>query len=151
MKKFLNNEIQCIVSTTVIEVGIDIPNATVMLIENADRFGLSQLHQLRGRIGRGNKTSYCFLGKSKEESTERLKILEKTSNGFNISDEDLKLRGPGEFFGTRQHGYLKTGLSDFYTDGPIIRNARSLAFKIIEQDPQLNRKEHLYKNQISLS
>ena len=77
-----------------------------------------------------------------------MKILEKTSNGFNISDEDLKLRGPGEFFGTRQHGYLKTGLSDFYTDGPIIRNARSLAFKLIEQDPQLNRKEHRKINHI---
>ncbi len=142
MQKFLNNEINCIVSTTVIEVGIDIPNATVMLIENADRFGLSQLHQLRGRIGRGNKDSYCFLVKSKEDSTQRLKILEKTSNGFNISDEDLKLRGPGEFFGTRQHGYLKSGLSDFYNDGVIIRNARSVAFKLIEEDPDLNKIEH---------
>jgi len=148
MNKFLNNEINCIVSTTVIEVGIDVPNATVMLIENADRFGLSQLHQLRGRIGRGNKSSYCFLAKSKEDSTERLKILEKTSNGFNISDEDLKLRGPGEFFGTKQHGYLKSGLSDFYNDGPIIRNARSLAFKLIEEDPQLNKMEHEQINRI---
>ena len=148
MSRFLNNELQCIVSTTVIEVGIDVPNATVMLIENADRFGLSQLHQLRGRIGRGTENSYCFLGKSKDDSTERLKILEKTSNGFNISDEDLKLRGPGEFFGTRQHGYLKSGLSDFYKDGPIIRNARSLAFKLIEDDPKLNKLEHQKINRI---
>ena len=148
MNKFLNNEVNCIVSTTVIEVGIDVPNATVMLIENADRFGLSQLHQLRGRVGRGTKNSYCFLSKSKKDSTERLRILEKTSNGFNISDEDLKLRGPGEFFGTKQHGYLKSGLSDFYNDGPIIRNARSLAFKLIEEDPQLNKIEHRQINRI---
>ena len=148
MERFFNNEINCMVSTTVIEVGIDVPNATVMLIENADRFGLSQLHQLRGRTGRGDKNSYCFLVKSNENSGERLKILEKTSNGFNISDEDLKLRGPGEFFGTKQHGYLKSGLSDFYNDGPIIRNARSLAFKIIETDPLLNKLEHRQINRI---
>ena len=148
MERFFNNEINCMVSTTVIEVGIDVPNATVMLIENADRFGLSQLHQLRGRTGRGDKNSYCFLVKSNENSDERLKILEKTSNGFNISDEDLKLRGPGEFFGTKQHGYLKSGLSDFYNDGPIIRNARSLAFKIIDKDPLLNKLEHRQINRI---
>ena len=148
MQKFVNNEINCLVSTTVIEVGIDIPNATVMLIENADRFGLSQLHQLRGRIGRGNKKSYCFLVKSKEDSTKRLEILEKSSDGFIISDEDLKLRGPGEFFGTRQHGYIKNGLADFYNDGIIIRNARSQAFKLVENDPGLKNKEHLLINGI---
>ena len=148
MQKFVNNEINCLVSTTVIEVGIDIPNATVMLIENADRFGLTQLHQLRGRIGRGDKKSYCFLVKSKEDSTKRLEILEKSSDGFIISDEDLKLRGPGEFFGTRQHGYIKNGLADFYNDGIIIRNARSQAFKLIKNDPKLENKEHNSINSI---
>ena len=142
MSRFLNNETQCLVSTTVIEVGIDIPNATVMLIENADRFGLSQLHQLRGRIGRGDKLGYCFLVKSKDDTTKRLKILEETSDGFIIADEDLKIRGPGEFFGTKQHGYLKTGLADFYNDGIIIRNARSQAFKLIEEDSGFKNKEN---------
>ncbi len=148
MNRFLNKETHCLVSTTVIEVGIDIPNATVMLIENADRFGLSQLHQLRGRIGRGDKDGYCFLVKSKEDTTKRLKILEQTSDGFIIADEDLKIRGPGEFFGTRQHGYLKTGLADFYNDGIIIRNARSQAFKLIGNDPKLENKEHNLINSI---
>jgi len=148
MERFLKKETLCLVSTTVIEVGIDIPNATVMLIENADRFGLSQLHQLRGRIGRGDKNGYCFLAKSKEDTTKRLKILEQTSDGFIIADEDLKIRGPGEFFGTRQHGYLKTGLADFYNDGIIIRNARSQAFKLIENDPNLENKEHSLINGI---
>ena len=135
MIKFSNKIIKCLISTTVIEVGIDIPSATVMVIENADRFGLSQLHQLRGRIGRGNKSSFCFLVKSKDDTTKRLKILEKTRDGFLIADEDLKIRGPGEFFGTRQHGYLKTGLADFYNDGAIIRTSRFQAFKIIKNDP----------------
>ena len=142
MLKFLNKESQCLVSTTVIEVGIDIANATVMLIENADRFGLSQLHQLRGRIGRGDKPGYCFLVKSKEDTTKRLKILEKTTDGFIIADEDLKIRGPGEFFGTKQHGYLKSGLADFYNDGIIIRNARSQAFKLIEEDSDFKQNEN---------
>ena len=142
MSKFLKKESQCLVSTTVIEVGIDIPNATVMLIENADRFGLSQLHQLRGRIGRGDKPGYCFLVKSKEDTTKRLKILEKTSDGFIIADEDLKIRGPGEFFGTKQHGYLKSGLADFYNDGLIIRNARSQAFKLIKEDSEFKQNKN---------
>ena len=148
MKKFLKRETHCLVSTTVIEVGIDIPNATVMLIENADRFGLSQLHQLRGRIGRGDKNGYCFLVKSKDDTTKRLKILEETSDGFIIADEDLKIRGPGEFFGTKQHGYLRSGLADFYNDGIIIRNARSQAFKLIEKDPSLENREHSSINSI---
>ena len=115
MTAMANNEIQCLVSTTVVEVGIDIPNSTIMVIENAERFGLTQLHQLRGRIGRGKIQSYCILiqhGNS-PDSMHRLKIMESTSNGFTISDEDLKLRGPGEFFGTRQHGYVKTKIAIF--------------------------------------
>ena len=133
------NEIQCLVSTTVIEVGIDIPNATVMIIENAERFGLTQLHQLRGRIGRGEKQSYCILVKHKNnpDSEHRLQIMETINNGFKISDEDLKLRGPGDFFGTRQHGYIKSKLANFIEDGPIIRKTRNKAFKIIQDDPKL--------------
>ncbi|MAV64320.1 MAG: hypothetical protein CBD97_01120 [Pelagibacteraceae bacterium TMED237] len=146
MERFINNKISCLVSTTVIEVGIDIPNATVMLIENANRFGLSQLHQLRGRVGRGNRDSFCFLVDDKENKSKRLKILEESSNGFDISDEDLKLRGPGEFFGKKQHGYIKTGLADFYNDGIIIRNARSQAFKLIERDSSLIDKENRFIN-----
>ena len=110
LKNFLDKKFKILVSTTVIEVGIDNPNATIMLIENVERFGLTQLHQLRGRIGRGNYQSYCMLLQRKRSllSDHRLKVMENTSNGFKISDEDLQLRGPGEFFGKRQHGYMKT-------------------------------------------
>ncbi len=144
MESFAKNEIQILVSTTVIEVGIDIPNASVMVIENAERFGLSQLHQLRGRIGRGENQSYCVLVKRNhtEESDYRLKVMQRTTNGFEISDEDLKLRGPGQFFGTRQHGYLKAKLADLVQDGAIIRQARQLAFQIIDSDSHLNQPEH---------
>lgn len=109
MDAFGRNEIQILVSTTVIEVGIDVPNATVMLIENAERFGLTQLHQLRGRIGRGTEKGYCILIQRGMTTTarRRLDIIASTTNGFDISDEDLKLRGPGEFYGTRQHGFMK--------------------------------------------
>jgi len=121
------------------DLGIDIPNATVMVIENAERFGLTQLHQLRGRIGRGNKQSYCILVKNNDsqDGVHRLNIMESTSDGFKISDEDLKLRGPGDFFGTKQHGYIKSKLANFIEDGPIIRKTRNKAFKIIQDDPKL--------------
>ncbi len=139
MNSFMENKIHILVSTTVIEVGIDVPNATVMMIENAERFGLSQLHQLRGRTGRGVEKSYCILVERKRtlESEQRLKVMEKTLDGFKISDEDLKLRGPGEFFGKRQHGYMKMKIGNILTDGPIIRNARKVAFSIIDKDPHL--------------
>ncbi|MBC8214782.1 MAG: ATP-dependent DNA helicase RecG [Candidatus Marinimicrobia bacterium] len=144
MESFAKNEIQILVSTTVIEVGIDIPNASVMVIENAERFGLSQLHQLRGRIGRGEHQSYCVLVQRKhtQESDYRLNVMSRTINGFEISDEDLKLRGPGQFFGTRQHGYMKAKLADMVQDGAIIRQARHLAFQIIDSDSHLNQPEH---------
>ena len=103
---------------------------------------------LGDELGEEIKKSYCFLVKSKEDSTKRLEILEQSSNGFIISDEDLKLRGPGEFFGTRQHGYIKNGLADFYNDGIIIRNARSQAFKLVENDSKLKNKEHRLINSI---
>jgi ATP-dependent DNA helicase RecG len=144
MSAFGKNEIQVLVSTTVIEVGIDIPNATVMLIEHADRFGLTQLHQLRGRVGRGANKSYCILVQRKwtENSIKRLKIMEQTSDGFVISDEDLKLRGPGEFFGIRQSGFLTYKIADLVTDGPIIRDARAAAFDMIAEDAHLRKPEH---------
>jgi ATP-dependent DNA helicase RecG len=144
MAAMANNEIQCLVATTVVEVGIDIANATVMVIENADRFGLTQLHQLRGRIGRGSSQSYCVLVKNSKspEAEHRLKVMESTSNGFKISDEDLKLRGPGEFFGTRQHGYIKSKIANFVEDGPIIRQTRKRAFEMVEYDPKLQLDKH---------
>tara|TARA_B100001250_G_scaffold414223_1_gene451380 strand:- start:1509 stop:3617 length:2109 start_codon:yes stop_codon:yes gene_type:complete len=144
MQKMLNNEIQCLVSTTVIEVGVNIPNSTIMLIENAERFGLTQLHQLRGRIGRGSKQSYCVLVKRKstDDASLRLNIMEKTNDGFIISDEDLKLRGPGEFFGTKQHGHLKSKLVNYMADSKVIKHARDSAFNLVRLDPELNDKQN---------
>ena len=144
MEAMKQNKIQCLISTTVVEVGIDIPNATIMVIENAERFGLTQLHQLRGRIGRGTSQSYCILIQhiKTPDSNHRLKIMESTSNGFKISDEDLKLRGPGEFFGTRQHGYIKSKIANFIEDGPIIHKARKRAFKMVIIDPKLEMEKH---------
>ena len=145
MDQFSKNEINILVSTTVIEVGIDVPNATVMLIENAERFGLSQLHQLRGRVGRGEKKSYCILIARKYtlDSQRRLKIMVNTNDGFLISDEDLKIRGPGDYFGKKQHGYMKLKIGNIIKDGPIIRIAREAAFFMIEKDPMLKDKNNL--------
>ena len=125
MDRFTANQTQILVSTTVIEVGIDVPNATVMLIENADRFGLAQLHQLRGRVGRGSAQSYCiFLSASdSEEARERLQIIGHSNNGFEIAEEDLKLRGPGDFFGTRQSGTMNFALGDIYANADIMKMA----------------------------
>ena len=125
MERFARNEIQILVSTTVIEVGIDVPNSTVMLIENAERFGLAQLHQLRGRVGRGKHQSYCiFMTASKaKETKERLDILNKTNDGFKISSEDLRLRGPGDLFGIRQSGLMNFRLGDVYQDAAILQMA----------------------------
>lgn len=144
MERFSNNDIQILVSTTVVEVGVDIPNATVMLVEHAERFGLTQLHQLRGRVGRGSEKSYCILVKRKvtEPSKGRLAIMEQTNDGFIIADEDLKLRGPGEFFGIRQSGFLKFRIANLLTDGPIIRKARDVAFTIAKSDPNLMQENH---------
>ena len=144
MQLLADNKLNCLVATTVIEVGIDIPNATVIMIENAERFGLTQLHQLRGRVGRGKEQGYCVLVQrnSSKDAFHRLKIMEHTSNGFEISDEDLKLRGPGEFFGTRQHGYIKSKIANFVEDGPIIHQTRKRAFKMVEYDPKLKLNKH---------
>ncbi len=139
MKEFSDNIINIIVATTVIEVGIDIPNATVILVEHAERFGLTQLHQLRGRVGRGSYKSYCILTRRNinHNSLQRLKIMENNNDGFLIADEDLKMRGPGEFFGTRQSGFFKFRIANMINDGKIIRRARETAFKIIKEDPSL--------------
>ncbi|MFN7141159.1 MAG: helicase-related protein, partial [Limisphaerales bacterium] len=128
MNAFRANRLKLLVATSVIEVGVDVPNASVMVIENAERFGLAQLHQLRGRIGRGEHDSFCILvtpAKNKE-ATSRLKIMEETSDGFRIADEDLKLRGPGELLGTQQSGMPKLRFGDLVTDRTLVERARSL-------------------------
>lgn len=144
MEKFKNKELDILVATTVIEVGIDIPNATIMVIEDAHRFGLSQLHQLRGRVGRGAEQSYCIMitDSNDEIVNRRLNIMCETSDGFKIAEEDMKLRGPGEFFGTRQSGVLTFSCTDLNTDGEILLKARDVAFKIIDDDPMLRKPEH---------
>jgi ATP-dependent DNA helicase RecG len=140
MNDFCKNKINVLVSTTVIEVGIDIPNATVMVVEHAERFGLSQLHQLRGRIGRGEKRSYCLLiGKAKtEESRKRLAIMTQTSDGFVIAKEDLEIRGPGEFFGTMQHGIPELRIGNIIDDMKLLELARKKALEILNKDPLLS-------------
>ena len=139
MDAFSRNEIQILVSTTVIEVGIDVPNATVMMIENAERFGLAQLHQLRGRVGRGQYQSYCiFMTASKSKETkERLEILNKSNDGFFIASEDLRLRGPGDLFGIRQSGTMDFRLADVFQDSQLLKQASELATDILEKDPNL--------------
>lgn len=129
----------------IIEVGIDIPNATVMVIVHAERFGLSQLHQLRGRIGRGSEQSYCLLfgNPTSAVSNERLKIMTRTNDGFKIAEMDFRLRGPGEFFGTRQHGLPELRISDLIKDFSILKKARSDAFELVSQDPQLTPDTHI--------
>jgi ATP-dependent DNA helicase RecG len=144
MVKFRSQEYHILVSTTVVEVGVDVPNATVMLIEGADRFGLAQLHQLRGRVGRGSDQSYCLLIPSREDAVEneRLEVMAKTSDGFILAEADLKQRGPGEFLGTRQSGYA-TGLRmASLTDVKLIENARTQAQLLFELDPELQKPEH---------
>ena len=139
MNEFSDNIIQILISTTVIEVGIDVPNATVMLVEHADRFGLIQLHQLRGRVGRGSEKGYCIFVQRNftENSRKRLAVMEKINDGFIISDEDLKMRGPGEFFGLKQSGFLKYKIADLVMDGDIIKSARKAAFDLVAKDPHL--------------
>ena len=146
MAKFKNHEIHILVSTTVIEVGVNIPNATIMLIEHAERFGLTQLHQLRGRVGRGAEQSFCVLMTAKnsmtEESSLRIRIMEETDDGFKIAEEDLKLRGPGEFFGTKQSGLPELKMAHILYDQELMKKARDAAFELVKKDPQLRSAEH---------
>lgn len=139
MDAFGRNEIQILVSTTVVEVGIDVPNATVIMIENAERFGLAQLHQLRGRVGRGKHQSYCiFMSASKSDETkERLDILNHSNDGFFIAGEDLRLRGPGDLFGIRQSGILDFKVADVFQDAKVLQSASEEAKVILENDPEL--------------
>lgn len=144
MEKFKNGEIEVLVCTTVVEVGVDVPNATIMLIENAERFGLSQLHQLRGRVGRGTKQSHCILitNNTGEDCIKRMKIMSSTSDGFKISEEDLKLRGPGDFFGNRQHGLPPLKIADVAADMKLMDLTKKIAQKIVSEDPELKSREY---------
>ena len=144
METFASNEIQILVSTTVIEVGIDVPNATVILIENSERFGLAQLHQLRGRVGRGSSQSYCiFMTSTKNKDTrKRLEILNQSTDGFFIAEEDMRLRGTGDIFGIRQSGYMEFTLGDIFQDVQILKEASTLAKELISKDINLEQLEH---------
>ena len=150
INKFNKNKIKILVSTTVVEVGLDVPNATIMIVEHAERFGLTQLHQLRGRVGRGTEKSYCILVKRSQSnvSRTRLEIMEKTNDGFLIADEDLKLRGPGEVFGIKQSGFFQYKIADVVKDVKIIREARELAFGLVKSDPTLNKKSNRHIKKI---
>ena len=144
MQSFFDGDIDILVATTVIEVGVDVPNASVMVVENAERFGLSQLHQLRGRVGRGEYKSYCvlFSEAQNDEAKARLKVMEQTNEGFKISEEDLKLRGPGDFFGSRQHGLPEMHIADLCTDINILKSAQDAAKDLLARDPQLREEEN---------
>ena len=146
MEKFSKNEINVLVSTTVIEVGVNVPNATVMMVENAERFGLAQLHQLRGRVGRGGFQSYCIFvsGNKSKKTKDRLEILNKTNDGFKIAEEDLKLRGPGDFFGVRQSGDFDFGIADIYTDAKVLKSASEAAGEVLDKDPELELEENRF-------
>ena len=141
---FKSGKINILVATTVIEVGVDIPNATIMLIENAERFGLSQLHQLRGRVGRGAEQSYCILmvsGKTTDNARERLAAIASTQNGFEIAEFDLRLRGPGEFLGERQHGLPVFKVADIVNDAELLKTAQKYAFDIVSKKYKLKQSE----------
>ncbi len=161
MAKFKAKEIDVLISTTVIEVGVDVPNATIMIVENAERFGLAQLHQLRGRVGRGKFKSYCILKYDSKSDVvrQRMEIMQKSNDGFIISEKDLELRGPGDFFGTKQHGIPEFKVANLFVDVPILKKAQTVANTIIEDDPDLklpenklllDKIEDLFKEKISL-
>ena len=144
MEEFADGQIQVLVSTTVIEVGVNVPNATVMMIENAERFGLAQLHQLRGRVGRGASQSYCIMinGSGDGDASKRLEILNKSNDGFFIAEEDLRLRGPGDIFGLRQSGDLEFRLADIFTDAQVLKAASNEVSRLFAEDPLLEQEEH---------
>ena len=144
MESFAKGETDLLVSTTVVEVGVNVPNATVMMIENAERFGLAQLHQLRGRVGRGTAQSYCIMVDNiqSKASKKRLDILNHSNDGFFIAGEDLKLRGPGDFFGIRQSGDLAFSLADIYQDADVLKRAADDVKELLEEDPELKKEEN---------
>jgi ATP-dependent DNA helicase RecG len=146
MARFVNGETNIMVATTVIEVGVNVPNASVIVIESSERFGLSQLHQLRGRVGRGVEQSYCILMSGQKLSTDaktRLKTMVRTQNGFEIADADLKLRGPGDIMGTRQSGLLELKLGDLLKDSQILQYARKIALLLLDSDPEMKKEENI--------
>jgi ATP-dependent DNA helicase RecG len=146
MNRFIDGDTQIMVSTTVIEVGVNVPNASVMVIESAEKFGLSQLHQLRGRVGRGAEKSYCILlsgSKLGNDARERIKILTSTNNGFDIAEKDMELRGPGDIEGTRQSGMLNFKLANIVNDRRLLELAKTMVFSILDSDPDLNSAENL--------
>lgn len=144
MNSFINKEIKILVATTVIEVGVNVPNATLMVVENANRFGLSQLHQLRGRVGRGSHKSYCilFCESGNDIANKRMEITKSTNDGFKIAEKDLELRGPGEFFGTRQHGVPEMKIANMFSDFETLKSSGTVANQILEDDPQLLKNEN---------
>ena len=144
MRRFADGSADILVSTTVVEVGVDVPNAVLMVVENADRFGLSQLHQLRGRVGRGKSMSYCVLFDAGESdvSAERLSVMCRTNDGFQIAETDLKLRGPGDFLGSRQHGLPELKIADLADDMDVLRSAGEAAQNVLKNDAQLGLPEH---------
>jgi ATP-dependent DNA helicase RecG len=145
MQRFLDRDTQIMVATTVIEVGVNVPNATVMVVESAEKFGLSQLHQLRGRVGRGTEKSFCILLTSPRlgrEARERMNILTETNNGFKIAEKDLEIRGPGDIEGTRQSGLLNFKLANIVEDREWLELAREAAMAILDRDPELEGKEN---------
>ena len=145
MESFASGEIQVLVSTTVVEVGVNVPNATVMMVENAERFGLAQLHQLRGRVGRGEHQSYCiFIQGNQDQISKRLEILNKSNDGFYIAGDDLKLRGPGDLFGIRQSGDMEFRIGDIYNDSAILKEASGAAEEILSLDPELDLEQHRF-------
>lgn len=145
MESFAAGELQVLVSTTVVEVGVNVPNATVMMVENAERFGLAQLHQLRGRVGRGEYQSYCiFIQGNQDQISKRLEILNKSNDGFYIAGEDLKLRGPGDLFGIRQSGDMEFRIGDIYNDSTILKEASEAAEEILSLDPELDLEQHRF-------
>lgn len=146
MNRFAEGEIDILVSTTVIEVGVNVPNASLMVVENAERFGLAQLHQLRGRVGRGEHQSYCILFNDSKSgiAEERMKVMEKTSDGFVISEKDLELRGPGDFFGTRQHGIPEMKIANLYKDIDMLKKSQEAALKILKDDRMLENPENIH-------
>ena len=144
MDAFKKNEIKVLVSTTVIEVGVDVPNAVVMIIENAEQFGLSSLHQLRGRVGRGNEQAHCILvtDNKSEYTRQRMDTMVRTSDGFEIANEDLKLRGPGDFFGSKQHGLPQLKIADIYADTELLSITGKAAEDILESDRRLEQPQN---------
>ena len=150
MQEFKEGNIDILIATTVIEVGVDVPNANMMVIENSERFGLATLHQLRGRVGRGEHKSYCILkyqGKS-ELVKERMKVMTETNDGFVVSEKDLELRGAGEFFGTRQHGLPEFKIANLFEDIEMLKGVQSVAIKIIEEDPNLEQEKNIKLKQM---